>query len=211
MSSTPETPEHAFHAPADVSALRIAHVYAEALLNAAAKRGQADAILEELDSLVRDVFQADPHVESFLATPAVPQHAKQALIDKVFGARADELFTNFLNVLNAHGRLELLRPIRAAYRELLDQRARRVRVRVGSAVPLQEDQRRRLEQELREVFHVEPVLEERVDPDLLGGLTVKIGDWQYDASLRTQILNIRNQVLARSSHEIQRRRDHFGH
>ena len=56
---------------ADVGAQRIARIYAEALLNAAEKRGQADGILEELESLVQDVFRADPHFETFLASPAV--------------------------------------------------------------------------------------------------------------------------------------------
>jgi F-type H+-transporting ATPase subunit delta len=209
VTNHPENGERHFHPASDVSALRIAHVYAEALLGAAARHGQAEAVRDELDSLVDDVFRTDPRVESFLATPAVSQKAKQAILESVFGHRAGELFTNFLLVLNSHGRLELLRHIRTAYRELLDRRANRVRVEVRSAVPLPDDQRRRLEQEVREAFHVEPVLEERVEPDLLGGLTVRVGDWQYDGTLRTRLQTIRNQVLARSSYEIQRRRDRF--
>jgi F-type H+-transporting ATPase subunit delta len=201
--------ERDLQATADVSALRIARVYAEALLNAAARRGQEEAAGEELDGLVEEVFRTDPRVEQLLASPAVPRQAKGPVLRAVFGSRASELFTNFLEVLNAHGRLDLLRYIRAAYHELLDQRAHRVRVQVHSAVPLLDAQRQRLEQELREVFQVQPVLQAQVDPDLLGGLTVRIGDWLYDASVRTQIHTIRNQLITGSSHEIQRWRDRF--
>jgi F-type H+-transporting ATPase subunit delta len=194
---------------ADVSAQRIARIYAEALLNAAEKRGEGQAVLEQLDSLVGDVFAANPHVEEFLASPAVPTKVKAAAIDNTFGPRSGQLFTNFLRVLNDHGRLELLRAINFALRELVDRRARRVRVHVRSATPLHDDQRERLRQELREGFRLEPVLEEHVDPDLLGGLVVRVGDWQYDGSVRTRLRTIRTFLIERSSNEIQSGRDRF--
>jgi F-type H+-transporting ATPase subunit delta len=197
-----------FHPTADVSALRIARVYAEAFLGAADKAGQADAVRDDLDSLIEDVFGADPRVELLLASPAVPRHHKAEVLRQAFSG-AGTLFLNFLLVLNDHGRLDLLGPIRAAYGELLDERAHRVRVQVYSAVPLGDEQRHRLEGELRDVFHFEPVLQERVDPSLLGGLTVRVGDWLYDASLRARLHGIRNKILARSSHEIQSGRDRF--
>jgi F-type H+-transporting ATPase subunit delta len=197
------------HLAADVSALHIARIYAEALLGVADKHGQAEAIREELDSLVDDVFAADRRIEELFASPAVPRQAKAELIERALASQASPLFTNFLNVLNDHGRLDLLRAIRAAYHELLDQRAHRVRVQVHSAVPLDEEQRRRLAEELRDVFHVEPVLEERIEPALLGGMTVKVGDWLYDASLRTRLHNLRNKITARATYEIQSGRDRF--
>jgi F-type H+-transporting ATPase subunit delta len=193
----------------DVDAQRVALVYAQALFGIALKQGQADAIFEELDSLVRDVFAADPSFELLLASPAVGRKQRGEVLAHVFAGRASEIFLNFLLVLNDHDRLDLLRAILAAYRELADQRARRVRVQVQSAVPLPEDQQQRLQQHLRETFHMEPVLETRVDAGLLGGLRVRIGDLLYDASVSTQLEIIRKQILARSSHEIQSRRDRF--
>jgi F-type H+-transporting ATPase subunit delta len=195
---------------ADVGAQRVARTYAEALFNAANKSGQGQTIYDELGSLVRDVLLVDPHVEEVLASPAVPTRVKAAAIDSTFGPRSSELFTNFLRVLNDHGRLDLLLAIALAFRELADQQAKRVRVQVHSAAPLQDDQRDRLRQELRDGFHLEPILEERVDPDLLGGLVVRVGDWQYDGSVRTQLRTIRNYLIERSSHEIQSGRDRFG-
>jgi len=206
MAQASELEREAF---ADVSALRIARVYAEALLRAADRANQADAMREELDSLVDDVYRAEPRIEALLASPAIPRQHKADLIRRSFEPQGGTLFTNFLLVVNDHGRLDLIRQIRAAYGELLDQRARRVRVLVRSAVPLADDQRRRLEGELRDVFRLEPVLDERVDQSLLGGLTVRVGDWLYDASLRTRLQDIQSQILARSSYEIQSGRNRF--
>jgi F-type H+-transporting ATPase subunit delta len=194
---------------ADVGAQRVARVYAEALLNSAEQRNEAQPILEQFDSLIRDVFAANRLVEEFLASPAVPTKAKAASIESTFGPRSSELFTNFLLVLNDHGRLDLLRSIFFELRELHEKRAHRMRVQVRSAEPLPDDQRDRLRQQLHEAFAMEPILEERVDPDLLGGLVVRVGDWQFDSSVRTQLRTIKNYLIERSSHEIQSGRDRF--
>jgi F-type H+-transporting ATPase subunit delta len=193
----------------DVGAQRVAQIYAEALLNAAEKKGQVESILEELDSLIRDLFGTDPQFEAFLSSGAIGRDQKAKVLRSAFENRASELFANFLLVLNHHERLDLLRPILTAARELYDQRSRRLRVQVRSAVPLPDDQRDRLMHELRQTFHLEPVLQAQVDPDLLGGMVVRVGDWVYDTSVRTQLETIRNQLIARSSYEIQSRRDRF--
>jgi F-type H+-transporting ATPase subunit delta len=198
-----------FHPTADVGAQRVAKVYAEALLNVADERGQMESVLDELNGLVADVFAADPVVETFLASPAVRQEPKAEVLRAVFSERASDLFLDFLLVLNEHERLDLLRPIAQAYRDLYDEKVRRVRVRVRSAVVLPDDQRTRLEETLRETLRQEPILETRIDPEMLGGLIVKVGDWQYDASVRTTLKTLSDQIIARSSHEIQSGRDRF--
>jgi F-type H+-transporting ATPase subunit delta len=188
----------------------VAKVYAEAILRAAETRNQQDdELLEELESLVKDVLPADPRWEAFLSSGVISRQAKAEAIRSVFSTRASALFVHSLLVLNDHGRLDLLRPIVASYRELHDQRAGRMRVQVRSAVPLPDDQRERLLHQLRETFDKEPLLETEVDEDLLGGMVVQVGDWLYDHSVRTQLETIRDQIIARSSYEIQSGRDRF--
>ena len=194
---------------ADVSAQRVARVYAEALLNAADKQGQSDDVVEALDSLIRDLFKAEPQLETFLTSSAVGRERKAQVIDKVFENKASTLFVDFLKVLNHHERLNLLRPILAAAKELRDERAKRIRVQVRSAVPLASDQENRLRQQLHDALKLDPVLKTQVDPELLGGVVIRVGDWLYDASVRARLESIRNQLIARSSHEIQSGRDRF--
>jgi F-type H+-transporting ATPase subunit delta len=179
---------------------RLAKVYAEALLDAAAKRNQMAEALAELDSLIDDVFGSQPEFEALLASGAVSRHHKAEVLHRAFDGRAGETFLNFLFVLNDHGRLGLLRGIRQEARALYDERMGRVPVVVRSAVPLQDDQRERLLQELRQTFGKEPILQAKVDPSLLGGLVVQVGDWLYDASVRTRLDNIRKYLIERGSH-----------
>jgi F-type H+-transporting ATPase subunit delta len=193
---------------ADVGAHRVARVYAEALLNAAGSK-QQDAVVEELAALVRDVFKRQPQVEEFLSSGAISRDAKAGVIRSVFDGRTSDVFTNFLQVLNNHDRLDVLRPILTAARELANERAGRLPVVVRTAVPLPDDQRERLRAELRSTFKMEPLLDSQVDPELLGGMVVRVGDFLYDASVRARLESLRDELIARSSHEIQSRRDRF--
>jgi F-type H+-transporting ATPase subunit delta len=194
---------------ADVSAQRIARVYAEALYKAAEAKGEAKELLDELTSLVHDVFRASAGLEAYLGSGAVGREKKRDLIKKTFDGRASETLTNFLLVLNNHDRLDLLRAIQRAYKELYEERTGQIVAEVRSARPLSDEQTERLRRELRETFQREPILAARVDDDLLGGVMIRVSDWVYDATVRTQLNNFRNQLIERSSHAVQTGRDRF--
>lgn len=194
---------------ADVSAKRLATIYAEALLNAAQANDQVAVVLEEIDSLIDDIFKNDARLEALLAGAAVGRYARKDAIDKAFAGKASKTFHQFLLVLNEHDRLDLIRSIRWAAHELNDERARRLRVHLYSAVSLNDDFQSRIRVAVQDFFKLEPVLIMHVDPALLGGLKVRIGDTVYDGTVRTRLNNLRNQLMARSSHEIQSRRDRF--
>jgi F-type H+-transporting ATPase subunit delta len=183
----------------DAGSRRVARVYAESLLNAAAESNQTDQVLEELAELIDRVLGAAPKFEAFLGSGAA-RGRKAEVIRRAFDGRASDLFLNFLLVLNAHRRLDLVRGIRAVATELHAERAGRLRVLVTSAVPLSDDQRERLRQELRARYRKEPVLTARVEPELLGGLVVRVGDWLYDASVRARLETVRQQIIERGRH-----------
>jgi len=202
--------EQARHATVLNDATRhVARVYAEALYNAADKNGQMREVLEELEELAGDVFRLDPRLEVFLSSPAVARERKEQALRKGFQGRVTPTTLHFLLVLNHHDRLAMLRAVALSYRELYDERSGHIKVQVRSAVPLTEDQAERLRQQLRDSFQREPIMETRVDPDLLGGLVVRVEDWVYDASVRTRLEKIRNQLIERSSHEVQSFRNRF--
>ena len=209
MDATPDNSpgQGASHPVADVGEQRVARVYAEALLNAGG--GEEDAVIGELQALVGDVFRQQPDFEEYLSSLATGRDRKAAVIQQVFSNRASEQFLNFLAVLNKHDRLELLRPILAAAATLREKRRGQIHVVVQTAAALPDDQRERLANELRSVFQRDPVLEIQLVPDLLGGLTVRVGDWLYDASVRTQLRNIRKDLFESADHEIQSGRDRF--
>jgi F-type H+-transporting ATPase subunit delta len=194
---------------ADATAQRVARVYAEALYAEAEKLHAVESTLEELEVLMNEVVPADPLIRTFFLGGVVGRERRDEALKKAFAGKLSDLSLHFLLVLSDHERLELLRPVLAVYRLLLEERAGKVRATVWTAVPLPDDQRERLLEQLRTLTRREPVLNARVDPDVLGGLIVQVGDWRYDASVRHQLDIIRNQLIESSSHEIQAGRDRF--
>jgi F-type H+-transporting ATPase subunit delta len=194
---------------ADVSAQRIARVYAEALYDAAQAKDQVKEILDELTALIDNVFARDLAVEEYLCSGIVGRGHKKEFIEKTFLGRTSETFASFLLVLNHHDRLGLLRPIQQAYKELYEERSGLMVVEVRSAMPLSEPHQEKLRKELYESFSREPILAVEVDPDLIGGLMVRVGDWLYDASVRTQLETLQNQLIESSTHALQSGRDRF--
>jgi F-type H+-transporting ATPase subunit delta len=193
----------------DVESQRIGRVYAEALLRSAGERHEEQEVYDELQALVGQVFQEHPEIEALFDNAAVSREQKEKLIRDAFSGRSSDTLVRFLLVLNEHDRLNLLRAVLMEYRGLLDQRLNRVRVLVRSATALTGEQQDRLKQILQQRLGREPILEMGVDPSLLGGLMVRVGDELYDGSVRSRLDAIRNQLIERSSHEIQSGRDRF--
>jgi len=204
QAATPDVAGTVFDEVAD----ELARTYADALLNAAEAKGEMDAVIDELEELVDDVWTAQSRLASFLTSAGTPE-AKDAVIVKVFDGRALPTLTNFLRVLNRHGRLILLPRIAAEARLRFDARRNRVAVTVRSAVPLEEHERSALDGRLATLTGATPVVRYEVNPELLGGLVVQVGDDVFDASLRSRLNQLHRGLIAGKAHELQARRDEF--
>src|SRR5436305_992822 len=123
-----DTPVVAHETVLAAGSRRVARVYAEALLDAAEEAGATAQVLDELASLFNDVFRADPLFESLLASSAISRKPKAEVIHHAFDGRASDVFRNYLLVLNDHQRLDLLRGIYEAVKELHEERSGRIRV-----------------------------------------------------------------------------------
>jgi F-type H+-transporting ATPase subunit delta len=108
-----------------------------------------------------------------------------------------------------HGRLDILRPIHQAAHDLYDQMRGIVRVQVASAADLEEPLKLELTDSVRRIVGGKPVLEMEVWPELVGGMMMRVGDTVYDGSISTRLEKIRQEMIDRSVHEIQSRRDRF--
>ncbi len=193
----------------EVGVEHIANVYGEALLGAADAAGQTVAILEELDSLVADVLGPHPQLERVLAAGVISHEERSGILDRVLGGQASPLMMNFLKVVSRHGRMKCLRAIAVQAHVLHRRKLGQVAVEVTTATPLEAAAAQRLREALGPVVGGQPVLQQHVDPALIGGVVVRVGDTIYDASVARQLETMRQQMIDRSVHEIQSRRDRF--
>jgi len=178
---------------------RLARVYAEALLALAGRENAADAIGEELASTSAALL-SEPRIGKYLDSPVVKATDKQHVLGAAFESRTSILFRKFLGVLNKNGRLGMIPAISTAYRAIRDVEAGRVRVLVRSAVALSDERQAGLVSLLGSKLNKQPILNVRVEPELLGGLIVQVGDRVYDTSVRTRLNTLRNHLMASRSH-----------
>lgn len=187
--------------PGDDKLLGVARIYAEALLGLADRRGESERVLDELEELAR--FGAEhPALSADLLSPLADAAHRRTSLEKMFRGRASDLLVDALQVLNRRNRLGLLSSIATAYRAAF-QRARKVLdVRVRTAAPLGEAERERIRAGVAAHTGQRARLIEQVEPELLGGLVVQVGDDKYDASVRNQLERLHGQLLERATREI---------
>ncbi len=190
-------------------AQHVSRVYAESLYRAAQKENQVEPVFDELEGVIHDIFDRDGGLELFFASASIGRDRKTEVIRAAFEGRVSGVLRQFLDVLNEHDRLDMLRSIAEAYRTLHDKKSHRVVVHVTSAVDLTDEERDRIVAQVKSVSSLEPILQATVDPDILGGVIIRIEDWVYDASVRSRLQAIRQQLIERSSHGIQSGRDRF--
>jgi len=194
---------------AEVGVEHIAEVYAKGLLGATENAGQTAAVLAEFDALLTDVFDRFPRFETVLASAMISPEEKSASIDRVFTGRVSPTMVNFLKVVARHGRLDCLRAIHRRMHVLYDAMRQRIPARLTTAAPLGAAESARIVDNLRAMLGGEPILELSVDPNLIGGAVLRVGDVIYDGSIANQLTNLRQEIIDRSAHEIQGRRDRF--
>jgi len=170
--------------------------YAKALFELARERNQVDAISRDL-GIILDLFARETQLRAFFARPWIAASAKRAAAAEV-AARLEvaPLARDFLALVAAQGRVDHLEMIAAAYRELQDEAAGRVRARVRTAVPLSEAERSALASRLGRALggkHV--MLEEVADRELLGGFVAEVGSLLVDGSLDGQLARLRHRLV----------------
>ena len=196
-----------FHA--DVDTEKIAEVYAEAYLDAVTGQGGSlDDAVAEFASLV-EVLESQPKFASVLASAMVSTDEKVALLEKAIASSASPLFWSFLQIVAKRNRLDLLLTIFWQTKILLDERQKRIPVTITTATEIDPQLLVALSEKLRGVIGGEPVIRSVIDSEVIGGLVVRVGDTVYDASIAAQLQIVCRQMIERSAHEIQNRRESF--
>ena len=194
---------------ADVDAEKIAEIYAEAYLDAVtSQNGSLDDAVAEFASLV-DALKSQPKFVAVLVSAMIATNEKVALLEKAFASKASPLFWNFLQVVAKRNRLDLLLSIFAQTKTLLDERQKRIPVTITTATEIDSQLFSALSEKLRTMLGGEPIIQSVIDPEVIGGLVVRVGDTVYDASVATQLQNVCRQMIERSAQEIQNRRESF--
>jgi F-type H+-transporting ATPase subunit delta len=172
----------------------IARVYAEALFESAKKAGNLDVIKEQLDQFA-DAMTNDRELQLFFFSPYFSSAEKREGLEKAVDGAEAELI-NFLGLLAEKHRMPAIFRIRARFDDLWAVENKRLEVTVTSAVDLDPELVQRIGSEIESQTGQTVDLQSNVDPDILGGLVLRVGNKVLDASVRNRLDKLRKNVAS---------------
>ncbi len=170
--------------------------YANALSDIALAQGAAEPAAKQLADFGA-AYAESAELRTFLASPAVTLEAKHGVLEKI-AARlgASKIIRNFLFVIADHRRTQILPEMIAAFQQVLRQRQGMAEAEISSATELNAEQRVDFAKMLERLTGKKVETKYSLDPALLGGAVVRIGDTIYDGSLRSRLNEMRKLLAA---------------
>ena len=170
----------------------IAQVYARSLFAVAREQDKIDPIREQLGQFA-DALQEDHDLQVFFFSPYFSGPEKEEGLDRAVSG-ADEVLVNFLKLLIENHRMPVVFRIRREYDALWEEENHLLPVSVTSAVELDKSTVDEIGDKIAEQTGRKVELSANVDPDLLGGIVVRVGNQVLDASVRNRLEQLRKQV-----------------
>jgi F-type H+-transporting ATPase subunit delta len=173
----------------------IARNYAEVLFDLGERSGQTQQYAELVDAVAAAV-ETTPQVQGVLMSPRVPKAEKA----RILGAALKDVpreFVLFLQAVVKRGRQQLLREIAREYHDLLDIKFNRIRAGVTLARAADDSLKRSIQDRLSQQLGKEVLATFLVDPEILGGTVVRVGERIHDGSVRRRMTRLRRQLLTR--------------
>lgn len=174
--------------------IRVARRYAAALFGVAQRDGAIDAITQDLVLVSRFIAEV-PYLRAVLLQPLVTETRKNKVLDEAFGSRVSPTSLNFLRLLIRKRREDLIDEVMREFRSLVAAQQNRVDAIATTANPLSPGQEERLTQSLQSMTGKTVRLTTNVDPAIVGGVVVRIGDSVIDGSVRGQLQRLEQQLL----------------
>jgi ATP synthase F1 delta subunit len=170
----------------------IAEVYARSLFEVAVERGELDVIRDQLGQFA-DVLHENREMAIFFFSPYFNTDEKKDGMRRAIDG-AEPAFTNFLEALIERHRMPAIFRIRTRFDELWDKENKRLPVQVTSAIELDAATIDSIGQRISEQTGNKIELTSHVDPDILGGIVLRVGNFIMDASIRTRLEQLRKEV-----------------
>jgi F-type H+-transporting ATPase subunit delta len=188
----------------DVDAERLAGVYASAGLDAAGGISEQEQVVNELEAIVGEVLSLDSRLQQILASVLIAAEEKASMLDRLFGGKVSTTTLNLLKVMARHKRLNLLRDVAKVSRKLWQDRSGRIPVELETANPLDAALEKEILVAFGDVLGADPIVTQRVNPDLIAGFVIRVGDRVYDGSVQTRLEKMRLNMIERAVDAIQR-------
>jgi F-type H+-transporting ATPase subunit delta len=169
---------------------KIAEPYGQALMSLAQTHNLTDRFRDDVAGLLT-LMQESEELGTFLSSPVFKPDQKKAVLQRLLGEQIHPYMLSFLKLLVDHRRIPMLADICKQYQTLLRRLNQAVLAEVSSTMDLTDEQKQAVRDKVMAMTGARQVdLETRIDPELIGGVIIKVGSQVIDASLRGQLRRI---------------------
>ncbi len=168
-------------------------LYGKSLYDLAASEMISDEIMKQLE-MVQDLFRENEDYIRLLLEPSIAQKERLALLDQAFGEALHPYVLNFLKILTEKGILREFHSCVETYRRLYCKDQGIADAKVTSAAALEPEQLKLLREKLESMSGKRVLLQQRVDPSVLGGLLVEMDGRQYDGTVKGRLSDLRRKL-----------------
>lgn len=183
-------------------------VYAKALMGFGVEAGNVDQLVDELSAVV-DVLHELPKLRAALESPRIALEAKSKLINTAFEKQVGRDVLNFLKIVATKNRFDCLGAIGISASRMQDEMAGRVKATLTTAEVVDDSVREKIVAKLAEVLGKQVSLTSTVDPAIIGGMVVRVGDTVYDGSVANELSQVRTKATKRAIDAIREKLDRF--
>jgi len=169
--------------------------YALALMEVAKEQNIVGELMKDFDLIEQTMAEAKP-LQLAVQSPLIQPYKKSALLKEIFLGKVSQQVATFLTLLANKGRAEYLPEVIQEYRALLDEQNGIISVDVKSAVDLDTAQAEKIKTQLETYTSKKVRVNLATDKQLIGGLTVQIGDTVLDGSIQHQLSELKNNLVA---------------
>lgn len=165
-----------------MSEFKVSSRYAKALLDLSIEQGVLDSVRKDVEQFV-SVLKSNLELQAVLKNPIINHDKKINILTALFGDKFEATLISFFKIMINKGRAEILYGTAQEFINAYNIYKGIVIAKVTSAAALSEENQRILQQLIKESTGNEVIIERKVNPELIGGFVVTIGDKQIDASL----------------------------
>lgn len=171
---------------------RAALRYAKAILSLAQDKNLAKEVNEDMD-LIRKTLKSSSELRAVLKSPVVKESAKKNSLNQIF-KDVNPLTLGLFRILGENNRLELLTMVTTKYTEIYNDLMGIQVAKVTTAIPLTPGLEIKIQAKVKEMTGNEAEIKNVVDPSIIGGFILRVGDQQYNASVASQLSSIKREL-----------------
>jgi F-type H+-transporting ATPase subunit delta len=175
-----------------MSEIQVASRYAKSLIDLAGEQNAVESIRKDIE-LFLETCRENPQLQAILKNPIISLDKKANILDGLFSGKVHEMILSFFKIVIRKGRSEILFSTAKEFISQYNVLKNVVKATVTSASPLSQENIQQIEDVVKQSTKGEVILTSIVDPKLIGGFILKVGDKQFDTSISSKLNKLKKE------------------